>query len=206
MTTFLSEPQLKRLERYCRATSRRPGLTLYRQDEPAHVLYLLMEGTIELRARPPGRRVYRTVELVRPTCTFGDEALFGLDGYLCGARVLDTARMLTLTRTGFESLADRRPELAAALLRASGSCLLQTFRRAAILTQAPADVGLRALLGELAAGNGRANGRPGTLHVTHAQLAGVLHLSRETVSRMLANLAGEGVVELGRGVIRVRQR
>jgi CRP-like cAMP-binding protein len=32
----------------------------------------------------------------------------------------------------------------------------------------------------------------------------VLHLSRETVSRMLSQMAGEGWIELGRGVIRVQ--
>jgi CRP-like cAMP-binding protein len=42
------------------------------------------------------------------------------------------------------------------------------------------------------------------IHITHAQLAGVLHLSRETVSRMLGQMAEEGAVELGRGNIRVR--
>jgi CRP-like cAMP-binding protein len=78
-------------------------------------------------------------------------------------------------------------------------------RRSAILTQSPADVGLRQLLIELSRATAEAEGHPVPLRITHAQLAGVLHLSRETVSRMLAQMAGEGRVELGRGVIRVRQ-
>ncbi len=201
----LSDVQLKELERFCRTSLRKAGTTLFRQGEPAEALYLVAEGSIELRARPPGRRVYRTVELVQPNCTFGDEALFGEENYLMSARAMAPAKLLILPRSSFERLSDQDPDIAVWILRCSGSCLLQTIRRSAILTQSPAEVGLRQLLLELARANAGGTPRPAALRITHAQLAGVLHLSRETVSRMLAQMAGEGIVELGRGVIRVRQ-
>jgi len=201
----LSDVQLKELERFCRSSVRKGGTTVFRQGEPADGLYMVLEGSIELRARPPGRRVYRTIEVVQPTCTFGDEALFGEESYLMSARVLEVARVLLLPRSSFDQLSDQHPDIAVGIMQCSGSCLLQTVRRSAILTQSPADVGLRQLLVELSAhSNGGGKLRP--LRITHAQLAGVLHLSRETVSRMLAQMATEGVVELGRGVIRVRPR
>src|ERR671934_149664 len=86
---FLNDAQLRDLERFCRAATRRPGTTLFRQEEPAETLYLVLEGSVELRARPPGRRVYRTVEVVGEGCTLGDEALFGEARYLTSARVLE---------------------------------------------------------------------------------------------------------------------
>ncbi len=202
---LLTEAQLKELERYCRTTVRRPGTTLFRQGDHADALFLLVEGSVELRAKPPGRRVYRTVEVVRGSCTFGDEALFG-EEYLASARVLESAKMLVLTRESFQRLSDNHPDIAAALLRCSGGCLINTLRRSAILTQAPADVALRMLLEELAAAESP-NGSGGIgvpLRITHAQLAGVLHLSRETVSRMLSQMAGQGKVELGRGIVKLR--
>ena len=199
----LSDVQLKELERFCRSSVRKGGTTVFRQGEPADGLYMVLEGSIELRARPPGRRVYRTIEVVQPTCTFGDEALFGEESYLMSARVLEVARVLLLPRSSFDQLSDQHPDIAVGIMQCSGSCLLQTVRRSAILTQSPADVGLRQLLVELSADSNGA-GKPRPLRITHAQLAGVLHLSRETVSRMLAQMATEGLVELGRGVIRVR--
>jgi CRP-like cAMP-binding protein len=202
---FLSEPQLHELERLCRTVSRRPGTTLFRQDEPADALYVVLDGSVELRARPPGRRVYRTVEVVGEGCTFGDEALFGQDRYLTNGRILEQARLLVLPKGAFQRLSESHPEIATGLLQCSGSCLLQTLRRSAILTQSPADVGLRLLLQELAEDAGSTtNGHSAPIHITHAQLAGVLHLSRETVSRMLGQMADDGSVELGRGVIHVR--
>jgi CRP-like cAMP-binding protein len=201
----LSDVQLKELEHFCRPRMRKSGTTLFRQGEPAEALYMVIDGSIELRARPPGRRVYRTIELVQPTCTFGDEALFGEDTYLMSARVLEAARLLVLPRSGFERVSDEHPDIAVGILQCSGSCLLQTIRRSAILTQSPADVGLRQLLIELSHRNHGVGGRLVPLRITHAQLAGVLHLSRETVSRMLAQMANEGAVQLGRGVIRMRQ-
>jgi CRP/FNR family cyclic AMP-dependent transcriptional regulator len=204
LKNFLTEGQLKDLERFCRPSARKAGTTLFRQDEPADAVYFVVEGSVELRARPPGRRIYRTVEVVRSSCTFGDEALFAYEKYLVSARVLESARLCSLSRSAFERLTDNRPDIAAGVLRCSGSCLMQTVRRAAILTQSPADVGLKTLLRELATDHDQRVGRSAPIRITHAQLAGVLHLSRETVSRMLSQMAGEGWIELGRGLIRVQ--
>jgi CRP-like cAMP-binding protein len=60
-------------------------------------------------------------------------------------------------------------------------------------------VALDLLLRELSAGE-----ENGVVHITHAQLAGLLHLSRETVSRMLGQMASGGQVQLSRGAIRLK--
>jgi len=133
----------------------------------------------------------------------GDEAVLEEQHYLCSARVQEPSKLLALTRSEFLRLQDARPDIAMAILRCAGGCLIQTVRRSAILTQAPADVALEILLRELSAESSQ-NGRQGAVRITHAQLAGLLHLSRETVSRMLGQMASEGLVELSRGTIRMR--
>jgi CRP/FNR family cyclic AMP-dependent transcriptional regulator len=145
------------------------------------------------------------VELISPGCTFGDEAVVDHSTYLSGARALEQIKVQVLPRSAFDRLADTRPDIAVGVLRCSGACLLQTIQRAAILTQAPADVALRVMLEDLATGAGQRKERPVPVKITHAQLAGVLHLSRETVSRMLGQMAAQGSIELGRGVIRHRR-
>lgn len=203
LSKFLSATALKELERFGKDLSRKPGSTIFRQGEPAENLYLVLEGSVELRARPPGRRAYRTVEVVGDGCTLGDEAILGEHGYLAGARTLDKVKLMTFSSQAFDRLAETRPEIAIGLLKCAGSCLIQTIRRSAILTQAPAEVALDLLLRELAMdGRGRDGSVP--VRITHAQLAGMLHLSRETVSRMLGQMAEIGTVKLSRGVIRVR--
>jgi CRP/FNR family cyclic AMP-dependent transcriptional regulator len=203
LSKFLSKAQMKELERFCRFTARRSGATLFRQGEPADCLYVVTEGTIELRARPPARRAYRTAEVVGAGCTFGDESLFQEGRYVFTARVMEPARLMLLSRSAFIELARAFPETAMGITRCAGSCLIDMLRRSAVLTQAPADVGLQQLLQELAANGGGAPNGPTPVHITHSQLAGVLHLSRETVSRMLAKMAARGQVELGRGLIKV---
>jgi CRP-like cAMP-binding protein len=204
LSKFLKESQLKDLESFGRVISRPPGHTLFRQDEEPTTLYLTLGGSVELRARPPGRRVYRTVEVVGHGCTVGDEALLGEERYLCSARIQESAKLLAIGRLEFERLSESRSDIALALLRCAGSCLIHTVRRSAILTQAPADVALDILLHQLSS-ESRQNGRQGAVRITHAQLAGLLHLSRETVSRMLGQMAAQGLVELSRGTIRVRR-
>jgi CRP/FNR family transcriptional regulator, cyclic AMP receptor protein len=205
LSRFLNEMQLKELERYCKGVTKKAGTTIFRQDDRAESLFLLVEGTVELRARPPGRRVYRTLELARSGCTFGDEAILGNETYMSSARALEHVKLLVLLQSSFDRLTEARPDIAVGVLRCSGACLLETIRRAAILTQAPADVALRMLLDELATSPQPNTARPVPVRITHAQLAGVLHLSRETVSRLLGQMAAQGTIELGRGVIRLRR-
>jgi CRP/FNR family transcriptional regulator, cyclic AMP receptor protein len=196
---FVSDAQLRELERYCERATRAPGATLYRQGDAAGAFYIVVSGSVELRARPPGRRVYRTVEVVEDGCSVGDESVVGEEQYLTSARVQDSAQLLSLPLEQFEQLRSAKPDIALGVVRCAGSCLVRMVRRSAILTQAPADVALDLLLRELAGAQ-----EDGHVRITHAQLAGLLHLSRETVSRMLGQMAAEGRVSLSRGVIRVR--
>jgi len=195
---FVPEAKLRELEGFCERVTKAPGATLYRQGDPADRLFLVVNGSVELRARPPGRRVYRTVEVGSEGCTVGDESIVGEDQYLTSARIQQGAELLMLAGAKFEHLLTTRPELATGLLQCAGSCLIQMVRRSAILTQAPADVALELLLRELSQ-----NEDNGVVHITHAQLAGLLHLSRETVSRMLGQMASHGQVRLSRGTIRL---
>ncbi|HEX2031336.1 MAG TPA: Crp/Fnr family transcriptional regulator [Actinomycetota bacterium] len=203
LSRHLSDEQLAELERFCERVDRGPWATVFRQGQPAERLYVVGAGTVELRARPPGRRLYRTVEVVGPGCTFGDEAVLDDEDYRVAARALEPSSLLALSRSAIQRLSKVRPDVALGVVRCSAGCVIKTMRRAAILTQAPAEVALRQLLSELAAGRARSNGSV-PIRITHTQLAGVLHVSRETVSRLLGNLAHAGEVELGRGVIRVR--
>jgi CRP-like cAMP-binding protein len=194
---FVPDSQLKDLEGFCERMTRAPGTTLYRQGDAADRLFLVVTGSVELRARPPGRRVYRTVEVGSEGCTVGDESVVGEDTYLTSARVQQGAELLILPSEQFERLLSARPEIAIGVLQCAGSCLIQMVRRSAILTQAPAGVALELLLRELSASRDN-----GVVHITHAQLAGLLHLSRETVSRMLGQMSSDGQVTLSRGAIR----
>jgi CRP-like cAMP-binding protein len=204
LRNFLPDADLARLARLCRTVTRKAGATVFRQGDPSDALWVVIEGTVELRARPPGRRVYRTVELIGVGCTFGGEAVFGEKRYLFGARALEPASLLALSRTDFERLARSHAGIAVGVVQCAGSCLVETVRRATVLTQAPADVALHHLLRQLARRPDRPDGSS-PIRITHAQLAGMLHLSRETVSRLLSRMAADGTIELGRGTIRVRR-
>lgn len=204
LSKFLNDEQLRELEADCRAVSRGPWSTLFRQGDEAENLYFVVEGRVELRAKPPGRRLYRTIEVVGPGCTAGDEAVVGEDRYHLGARTVEPSRLLQVSRDNLDSLTESHPHLVLGVARCSGSCLIRTMRRAALLTQAPAEVALRHVLEELAEEGAPGDG-PVRIRITQSQLAGVLHVSRETVSRLLAGLVKEGLVEPGRGSIRLRR-
>src|SRR2546421_8613593 len=74
LSKFLGEAQLKELESFGRTTNRPAGYTLFRQGEDPTTFFIVIRGEVELRARPPGRRAYRTVEVGGQGCALGDEA------------------------------------------------------------------------------------------------------------------------------------
>jgi CRP/FNR family transcriptional regulator len=197
LRSYLSDDQLRDLQEFCERIDRSAGATLYRQGERAEALFVVGKGSVELRARPPGRRVYRTVEVVGEGCTVGDEAFMGEEQYLTSARTREQSELLRFTAPNLERLMKTKHEIAIGVLRCGGSCLVRMIRRSAILTQAPAGVAIELLLRELSQQDGP------VVKITHAQLAGLLHLSRETVSRLLGQMAATGSIELSRGAIRL---
>ncbi len=202
LSSYLTQEQLSELEGSLRLSTRRLGAAVFRQRDRAEALFLVLEGAVELRVRPPGRRMYRTVEVAGLGCTFGDESILEGQRYLFGARALEPVRLLVIPLTRFEALAKSRPEVALGLVRCAGTCLIQTLRRAAILAQAPPELAIQMLLEEIASAHRRGSGVI-RVKITQAQLAGILHLSRETVSRTLSVLAAKGAIELSRGVISI---
>jgi CRP-like cAMP-binding protein len=121
----------------------------------------------------------------------------GEDQYLTSARTRDQSELLRFSAANLERLMNTRHDIAIGLLRCGGSCLVRMIRRSAILTQAPAGVALELLLRELSEQDGP------VVKITHAQLAGLLHLSRETVSRLLGQMAASGSIELSRGAVKL---
>jgi CRP-like cAMP-binding protein len=205
LTDFLSAEHVAQLEKLGRPATRKAGATLFKQGARAETLYMVRDGLIELRALPPGRTSYQTIELVGPGRMVGDESAMGERRYFAMARVLEDARLLGFPINALEELALEHPGIALGLLRCACMCLVKMMRRSAILAHAPANVGLRLLLEDLAAAS---NGKEGRDHqvvvrVTQSQLGGMLHLSRESVGRMLREMAEEGLIELARGEIRV---
>jgi len=89
------------------------GEPIFREGEPASILFLLIEGEVAIE------RAGRALRSLRPQELFGEEALRGERVRRTTARARLASRVLPLGRARFEQLAARRPELRELLARAT---------------------------------------------------------------------------------------
>lgn len=179
----------------------RKGQAIFLQGDPGDEMYLLLEGRVRIACESlNGREV--TLQILEEGGVFGEMAL--LDGELRSASALTDVggQALVLHRSEFQSFLAATPAAALTLLAFLSRRLRAANDRIQDLALLTVRQRLAALLVELAQREGTPDDGAGWVldsSVTHRSLAGLLGSSRETVSRMCAELREAGLVEqLGR--------
>jgi len=88
------------------------GDTLYRQDDPADALYLVLDGRVALR------RGERTISEAGPGEAFGTWALFDEEPRLVSAAVVADATLLRIDRDDFVDLMADHVQIAQGVIKA----------------------------------------------------------------------------------------
>lgn len=186
--------------RWVSRSSVRKGELLFEKGAPSDSLYGLVGGQLELFA--PGTEGRRVVfDLVAPGELLG--ALGFADGAPrhASAVALAHSELATLSRRDLEPLMERHPALRTALSRAAADAarrLAQRLEDAAFLS---IEERIEKMLLDLAARFGERVERGTRIRLRQQDLAHVLGLSRESVSKVLTSPAMRGRLQLGRGSI-----
>lgn len=202
----LSEPEVNRILDAAPARTYRAGELLYTPHRPVEVLFLLKRGRIRVfRVSPEGRAL--TTAVVSPGTMFGEMALLGQSMYDNYAEALDEAYTCVMDRADARRLLLSDARIAARIVEILGRRLMAMEQRLseAVFSSVPHRVA--AALCTLAADH-PANGHCGPidLTVTHSQVAELAGTSRETVTKILGDLADQGLVRLSRGHITILDR
>lgn len=125
---------------------------------------------------------------------FGEVPVFAGGSYPAHAEALEVSRFLFFGREAFLDLVQKEPSLALNML----SILCQRLRR---FTHLIDDLSLKEVPGRLAAyflylGSRREGGDSFTLDITKGQLASLLGTIPETLSRILARMSQQGLVQV----------
>lgn len=148
LTEFLGEVPLFRgltreqLERALDAMEKQdmaPGEVIIREGEPGDVLYVLLEGTVEVSktlllrvARYDYNEREKTLSRMEgeDRAFFGEMALFGGEPRSATVTALTRCRLLTLDRRAFERLGEEDPEMGYKILRNIVDVLCERLRKA----------------------------------------------------------------------------
>lgn len=174
-----------------------PDTVVFHKDDPGDGLYGVLAGTVLIVAESADGK-----ELILNTHGagefFGEVALLDGEGRSAAARTREASDLVFLARAEFLAFLGQRPE---AMLRIM-ALLCARLRRATSLVEDSAFLNVASRLAkQLIALMDR--GAP-TLRLSQKELAQMLGVSREFVSKQLAIWRDAGIVELGRRHLTVR--
>ena len=179
------------------------GRVIFCRDDPGDGLYGIVSGRVAFTVdSPDGKEL--TLNVLGPGEFFGEIALLDGKGRSATAMARDACELLFIARAEFMAFLRERPE---ALIHVV-ELLCERLRLA---TDYIADATFLGLSGRLAKHLIYLSKREGVpaetaLRVSHAELASMLGVSREQVSRQLSIWSDRGILDQRRGLLVVRDR
>ena len=199
----LPAEQVEELSRICLDQRYRKGQELFSEGSSAKGFYLAVSGKfkiykLSLEGKEQILHIFGGGEI------FGEVPAFTGGNYPANAQAIEAGRALFFPRTSFLELIGREPAIAVNLL----GILSQRLRR---FTHMIEDLSLKEVPGRLAAYLIYLSERSGSvrdldLDITKTQLASLLGTIPETLSRILAKMAQQGIISVEGRTIRVLDR
>ena len=191
---LLTPEDLEAIGRVAEPVRKYPGTHLFRQGETSTSAYVIEEGTVELyRGEKSSTRV---VARAGSGSVIGDIAMFRSEPYVQSARAVDAVVALQLDRDLLIPLLLERPVIALRWLVAGLSQLERTQRRVVGLMHRAVIEQVAGLLIDEAAERDE-------IHLSQADIAGLIGASRQAVNESISQLRSMGAVETGYRIVRV---
>lgn len=205
--TSLADDDLRALGRLATFQSFDRHDVLFYADDPAPVLYVVVEGQVKIGLY--GVNGDETIlNLLGPGDLLGDLALFEPGARRSAtATAVEPTIVLALQRVAFLRFLQGHPELAIRLLAALAGHVRRLSQLVDDAYHLDLDQRLAKRLLDLASMHGRARGRAIEIDVplTQSELASLLGATRESVNKLLRLYSAQGIIAVGRNQIRVFQ-
>jgi CRP/FNR family cyclic AMP-dependent transcriptional regulator len=165
--------------------------TIVEEGLPGDYMYVIREGRVKVtKASEDGRE--KIMDFLDTGSFFGDMSLLDHGPRSASVKTLEPARLLALSRKDFLDLLRRSPDLALAVLQVLTQRLRETDEQASSMSFQKVKERTRGLLQRMARAEPPIGGKRMTPTLTHQQIADMIGTSRETVTRAVKQLKGEG--------------
>jgi CRP-like cAMP-binding protein len=199
----VDDVQLGVLAGSMRSRRYRDGETIFHQDDPADALYVVADGAVKIVLPSAEDAEPAILATLGPGDFFGALALLDEAPRSATAIALGKTQALMLRRDAFLALIDADRTLRRALL-ASLAFEIRSLT-AHVHDLHFLDLPARLISRILREADGAVTGPSGAVTVrwpyTQAELAGMIGGSRQSVNRLLSDLAAAGLVQPGRGAL-----
>jgi CRP/FNR family transcriptional regulator, cyclic AMP receptor protein len=201
----LGPEEMSRIAARAHSLRRARGEFIYMPGDRADCVYVLKQGRVKLSVlAESGKEI--AIDIIQPGEIFGEFALLDESPRSNMAQALDDTLMWVFGKRDFTHLLSTQAKLAMSYIRLVGDRRRRMEKKLSDITSKDVSARVCELLHELAVSDSEA-GPPALdflVPLTHQDVASLIGASRQTTTSVLNDLERRGVIELGRGWMRVK--
>src|ERR671910_3587227 len=200
----LSEEELRELLRRSPDTHLNPGETFFTPEDTSERLFILKKGRVRIFRQSDAREL--TLAEIEPGTIFGEMALTAQRLRGSYAQAMEPSILISMSRADLEHIIEENPQVGIRITHLLSERLASYEERMEDLTLKEVPARLANLILLLCEGEGVKTRQDIKIphHYTHERLGTMIGANREAVTRAFGLLQDEGVVELRRRLIYVK--
>jgi CRP/FNR family transcriptional regulator, cyclic AMP receptor protein len=199
-----SQDEMSRVMKYTSCQLKTGGEFIYMPGDRADFVYILRRGRVKLSVLSESGKEF-AIDIIEPGELFGEFALVDESVRSNMTQALDDVTLRVFNKRDFAHLL-AQTKLAMNYIRLVGDRRRRMEKKLSDITSKDVSARLCELLHELSLGSSEIDGaaREYLVPLTHYDVASLIGASRQTTTSALNQLERSGVIELGRGCIRVK--
>ena len=195
----LPHAEMEEIERVTTMTTCRKGRVFYTPGELSEVLFILKKGRVQVsRLAEDGRKL--TIAILEPGAIFGEMPMLSQTMQDSTAEALDDCTICIMSRYDLESMVKTNPQVALNIVHNLASRVQDLESRLEMQAFQSVPERLAATLLRLAGDGTEISG------ASHQQIGENIGASRETITRALGDFRSQGLIDVGRSHIVIKDR
>ncbi len=198
--------EMSRIAAHARSLRKARGEFIYMPGDRADFIYFVKQGRIKLSVlAESGKEI--AIDIIQPGEIFGEFALVDESPRSNMAQALDDMLIWIFPKREFTQLLTSQPKLALSYIRLVGDRRRRMEKKLSDITSKAVSARVCELLHELStsASDVETSLSEYLVPLTHHDVASLIGAARQTTTTVLNDLERRGIIELGRGWVRVKR-
>jgi CRP/FNR family transcriptional regulator len=202
--TGLTPAEVSRIAASARSMRRGRGEFIYMPGDTADSVYIIKRGRVKLSVlSESGKEI--AIDIIQPGEIVGEFALVDDSPRSNMTQALDDVSLWVFHRRDFAHMLMNQPKLAMSYIRLVGDRRRRMEKKLSDITSKAVSARVCELLHELSTGTAEVEaGGDYLVPLTHHDVASLIGAARQTTTSVLNDLERRGIIELGRGWMRVK--
>lgn len=201
----LGPEELRCIAAHARSCRKARGEFIYMPGDRSDLVYILKQGRVKLSVlAESGKEI--AIDIIQPGEIFGEFALVDESLRSNMTQALDDVLMWVFTKQDFTKLLTTQPKLALSYIKLVGDRRRRMEKKLSDITSKAVSGRICELLHELSTSSVEFEivASDHLVPLTHHDVASLIGAARQTTTTVLNDLERRGIIELGRGWIRVK--